>query len=284
MTETRREYGLTQDALRDAASIFSDDLLKDKVVLVSGGGSGIGQAISWAMAKAGAKVFICGRKQEKLRETTEALKVAGLSAASHVCNIRNTDEVDALFGKAESAFGGVDILVNCAGGQFPQPAIDFSENGWRAVIETNLNGTWFMTQAAAKRWVSRSHAGVVINIVAVVDRGMPGVAHTCAARAGVIGLTKTLALEWAPHDIRLNCIAPGTIETMGLNVYPEHVVKAFDDANAQRRMGSVLDISNACVFLASPGSTFTTGETLTIDGGGKLWGELWLAGKPEHFR
>jgi citronellol/citronellal dehydrogenase len=175
------------------------------------------------------------------------------------------------------------VLVNSAGGQFPQPAIDYSPKGWRAVIDTNLNGTWWMMQAAARTWRDTGKGGAIVNVVTVINRGMPGVAHTCAARAGVIYLSKTLAVEWAPLNVRINCVAPGVIATEGQGVYDPEVRAAFPKANPMRRWGSPWEIAEANIFLASDAARFVTGEVLTVDGGGSLWGELWTAGKPDYF-
>jgi len=155
--------------------------------------------------------------------------------------------------------------------------------GWNAVIANNLNATWYMMQAAAQRWRDRQRGGSIVNIVAPTERGMPGVAHTVAARAGVIGLTKTVAVEWAPLNIRVNCVSPGLIGTEGLAVYPPEAMKEWPNANPMRRWGSPTDIAQACAWIAGPAGNFVTGEVCTVDGGGRLWGELWTAGRPKWF-
>jgi citronellol/citronellal dehydrogenase len=173
--------------------------------------------------------------------------------------------------------------VNSAGGQFPQAAIDFPDKGWQAVINANLNGTWYMMQRAAQYWRKRKKAGSIVNVVVVTDRGMPGVAHTVAARAGVIGLTRTVAVEWAPLKIRVNCLAPGLTATEGLEIYPPEAKKEFSRANPLRRTGTPMEIAEGIVYLGGPSGSFITGQVLTVDGGGNLWGELWTAGRPAHF-
>jgi len=173
--------------------------------------------------------------------------------------------------------------VNNAGGQFPQAAIDYSVKGWNAVVDTNLNGTWHMMQAAARHWRAAEAPGAMVNVVAVVERGMPGIAHSMAARAGVIGATRTVAVEWAPLGIRVNCIAPGLIASEGLDVYPEAARRQFHRANPLRRPGTLGEIAEAAVFLAGPSSSFMTGEVMTVDGGGRLWGELWTIERPSYF-
>jgi len=155
---------------------------------------------------------------------------------------------------------------------------------WRAVIDTNLNGTWYMMQSAARQWRDHGSPGNIVNIVANVWRGMPQVAHTCAARAGVIYLSKTVATEWAPLRIRVNCISPGSIATEGLNVYPEEVADNFRKSNPMREVGDVYDIAQGVVYLAADTGKFITGEVLVIDGGNSQWGDVWPGGKPEYFK
>jgi citronellol/citronellal dehydrogenase len=260
-------------------TVYRADLFAGRTVLVSGGGSGLGKAIAFLFGRLGARVAICGRKAERIAAAASSMREAGITVEAIPCNIRSPEEVATLMERV----GPLDILVNNAGGQFPQPAIDFSPKGWNAVIDTNLNGTWHMMQAAAQRWRAATRGGTIVNIVAVVERGMPGVAHTCAARAGIIHLARTVAVEWAPLGIRINCVAPGTIETEGMAVYPPEARATFPRSNPMLRMGDPWDIAEACVYLAGPSGQFITGETLTVDGGGRLWGELWTAGKPAYF-
>ena len=161
------------------------------------------------------------------------------------------------------------MLVNNAGGQFPQAAIDFSPKGFNAVIDTNLNGTWYMMQQAARRWRDAGRGGRIVNIVAVTTRGMPGVAHTAAARAGVVALSKTVAIEWAPLGIQINCVAPGIIATEGMNVYSEAAREALPKTNLLRRFGDVRDVADAVCYLAGPSGSFITGTVVTVDGGNR---------------
>lgn len=156
--------------------------------------------------------------------------------------------------------------------------------GWHAVIDTNLNGTWYMMQTAARLWRDHGRPGSIVNIVANVHRGMPQVAHTCAARAGVIYLSKTVSTEWAPLAIRVNCVSPGSIETEGFDVYPPGAAERFGDANPMRRTGHVYDIAQATAYLMAPSGDFVTGEVLAVDGGNQQWGDVWPAGIPDAFR
>ena len=275
--------GLTDAELAIRPTVYAADALRDQVVMVSGGAGGIGRAIAWLFARLGAHVVVVGRNQAKLDVLVADLTGRELKASAGVADIREPDAVDALFEKVWTAHGRIDSLVNSAGGQFPQPAIDFSTKGWNTVINTNLNGTWYMMQAAAKRWRDHRHPGSIVNIVVVTTHGLYGIAHSVAARAGVIGLSRAVAVEWAPLNIRVNCVAPGVIETEGWNVYTPQARAAYPRSNPMMRAGSPWDIAEACVYLAGPSGKFVTGETLTVDGGGQLWGETWTTGKPGYF-
>ena len=198
-------------------------------------------------------------------------------------SIRDPDAVASLIEATYARFGRLDTLVNNGGGQFPQAAIDFSVKGWLAVIDTNLNGTWYMMQSAARRWQAEGRPGNIVNIVAMVWRGMPQVAHTCAARAGVIYLSKTVSTEWAPLKIRVNCVASGSIDSAGLNVYERRDAELFKYSNPLHEFGDVLDIAQAVVYLSAPTGKFITGEVLVVDGGNNQFGDVWPAGKPDYY-
>ena len=275
--------GLTDAELAVHSTVYAPDALNGQVVVISGGSGGIGRTIAWLFARLGAHVVVAGRNQAKLDAVVAGLTGRDLKASAAIADIRDPDAINGLFDHVWATLGRVDILINSAGGQFPQPAIDFSTKGWNAVIDTNLNGTWYMMQAAAQRWRDRKHPGSIVNIVVVTTHGLYGIAHTIAARAGVIGLSRAVAVEWAPLNIRVNCVAPGVIETEGLNVYSEQARAAYPRSNPMKRVGSAFDVAEACVYLAGPSGKFVTGETLTVDGGGQLWGETWTTGKPEYF-
>ncbi len=285
-TTEPRHWGYTDEELAALPTVFRPDLLAGKVYVVSGGGSGIGRGIAYLLARLGADVMICGRRAEKLDETAAGIRRhVGREIATHAMTIREPDQVEALIDATYARYGRLDALVNNGGGQFPQSALDFSVKGWLAVIDTNLNGTWYMMQAAARRWRDLGHKGSVVNIVATVWRGMPQVAHTCAARAGVIYLSKTVATEWAPLGIRVNCVAPGAIATDGLNVYPEGVPERFAVTNPMKRLGDVHDVAQAVVYVSADSGKFVTGEVLVVDGGHCGWGDTeWPGGKPDYFR
>lgn len=278
------EFGLSDDELSSRPTVFAEDALAGQVAVVSGGSGGIGRAAAWLFARLGAHVVVAGRTESKAAAVAGAICAKGLKASAATVDIRQPEMVAEFVDQVWGEYGRMDILVNSAGGQFPQPAIDFSVKGWNAVINTNLNGTWFMMQAAARKWRDTGHQGNIVNIVVVTSHGLYGVAHTIAARAGVIGLSRSVAVEWAPLGVRVNCIAPGAIETEGWNVYTPEVRAAYPRSNPMMRVGTAWDIAEACAYLAGPSGSYITGELLTVDGGGQHWGETWTTGKPDYFR
>jgi citronellol/citronellal dehydrogenase len=277
-------FGRTAEDLKTLPLAFREGYLAGKVAIVSGAGSGIGKATAFWFARLGAKLVICGRDEERLGRAASELRATGAEVLAQPTTIRDIDQVNALYDAAYDRFGTVDILVNNAGGQFPQAAIDFSPKGWNAVIDTNLNGSWYMMQNAARRWRDANRGGTIVNVVTVVWRGMPGLAHTCAARAGVIYLSKTLAIEWAPLNIRINCVAPGIIATEGMNVYSEEARRDMPNSNPMKRFGQPEDVANAICYLAGDTGSFITGEVLVVDGGNQVWGDQWTIPRPDWFR
>jgi NAD(P)-dependent dehydrogenase (short-subunit alcohol dehydrogenase family) len=258
-----------------AASIFRDDLFRDRIAVVSGGGTGIGAAISEALARLGARVVIASRKRENVEPTARGLsRDLGAEVVPLLCNIRERAQVEALYDEVLRRFGRLDFLVNNGGGQFPGNAESYTEKGWKAVIDTNLTGTWTMCQLAAHRWMFE-HGGRIVNIVANMWRGFPGLMHTGAARAAVVNMTRSLAVEWANQGIRINCVAPGTILTTGMRVYPPELVEAAWHQIPVKRLGRADEVAAAVCYLLSPAADFITGETLRVDGGGSLWGSVW---------
>lgn len=252
-------------------SAFSSELLKGSTALVTGGGTGLGREIAQALAEAGADLLLAARNLERLETAAAEIRQAtGRRVAVHPLNIRQRDTVQALADFADTECGGVDILINNAGGQFPQPARAFSEKGWKAVIDTNLNGTWNMTQVFGNRMLD-GVGGVITNIIAVVGRGFPGIAHTAAARAGVLELTRTLAIEWGPQ-VRLNCVAPGAIATEGfMNTYDPRIADLTEGIPIGR-FGTRREIADSVVFISSPAASFITGEVLNVSGGQQIYG------------
>lgn len=284
MAENDRIAGFTDEQLAKLELNWRPGLFDGQIVLVSGGGTGLGKAIAYQFGRLGAKLIICGRRRSPLEATAEGMRKLGIDCLVHPMTVRDPEQVAAMFDAAWGHYGRLDILINNAGGQFPQPAIDFSVKGWNAVIDTNLNGAWYMMQAAARRWRDAARPGCIVNIVAVVERGMPGIAHSCAARAGVIYLGRTLALEWAPLGIRVNSVAPGVTATEGMNVYPPEALSEFRRANPMMKFGDAQDVADACCYLAGPSGKFITGEMIAVDGGFQMWGEQWAAGRPVYYR
>jgi len=248
--------------------MFSKDLFNDKVALVSGGRSGIGYAIAKLMLQLGATVIIASRKEDLLKKAAEELSEFG-HCDYKTCDIRETAQIQALAEQIKTKHGKLDILVNNAGGQFPAPSEMINDKGWDAVVRNNLNGTFFMTREMFHAFFKHQMSGVIINITANVFRGFPGMIHTGAARAGVENLTKTLAVEWSDYNIRINCIAPGIIESSGLSTYPKPIQDMFEEGKKAiplRRYGKVEDIAHATCFMASPLASYITGVTLYVDG------------------
>jgi citronellol/citronellal dehydrogenase len=283
-SEGAKRYGLSEEQLRILPTVYRPGLFGGKTVVVSGAGSGFGFAIATLFARLGADLGILGRNAARLARAKAFFEALGARVHAQAFNIRDHARCAAFTAEVWDELGRLDVLVNNAGGQFPQMALDFRPKGWNAVIDNNLNGTWYMMQAAARGWVARSSPGVIVNIVADFWRGMPGIAHTAAARAGVVYLSKSVAVEWAPLAIRVNCIAPGVLETSGFAHYPPEGLKTYTEANPMRRAGDVWDVAEAVVYLAAPSSKFITGEVLTVDGGQQCWGDPWPTGRPNHFR
>jgi citronellol/citronellal dehydrogenase len=277
-----QQLATPDEELATRSTSLAAGLLNGKVIVISGGGSGIGKATAWLAARLGARVVICGRKLEKLERVRSAIVGRGLACEAIALDIRVRAAVDVFFDEVLKRHGRIDLLVNSAGGQFPQAAIDLTERGWRAVIETNLHGTFNMMQSAALHWREASSSGSIVNIV-VSPRGLHQVAHTCAARGGVMSLTEAVAVEWAQLGIRVNCIAPGAIISEGWAVYSESVRRRYAQASPMRRAGSPWEIAESVLFVGGPGGAFITGQTLHVNGGSNLWGETWTSGKPDYF-
>ena len=249
---SRPSYGFTDDELSTIPTVYRPDLFAGQTIIVSGAGSGLGKAIAFLFARLCANLAICGRDAEKLAHVVPDLESLGARVFSRSLTIRDPDQVNEFVKDVWDHFGRVDVMINNAGGQFAQMAIDFKPKGWNAVIDTNLNGSWWMMQAAAREWIERGKTGNIVNIVALIWRGLPGMAHTAAARAGVIYASKTVAVEWAPHGIRVNCVAPGVNETTAFDRYVPEGSATYKEANPMKRHGDAWDIAEACVYLAAP--------------------------------
>ena len=255
--------------------MYSNTLFKDKVALITGGRSGIGFGIAKQFLELGAKVFICSRKKEKLDEAAVQLSKIG-PTESMSCDIRKSEDLESVSAKIKDVYGSLDILVNNAGGQFPSLSAYINDKGWNAVINNNLNGTFYASRVMANNFFIPQKSGNIVNITMVHDRGFPGMAHSAAARAGVENLTKTLAQEWSKYKIRVNAVAPGIIASSGLDTYAPPIRAIAEDykaGNLMKRLGTVEDVANAVSFLASDLSAYTSGITLHVDGMDHLSGD-----------
>ncbi|XP_064614977.1 peroxisomal trans-2-enoyl-CoA reductase-like [Liolophura sinensis] len=272
---------------RRVSSIFRPGLFKDKVAIVTGGGTGIGKAITQELLHLGCKVMIASRNLERLEQAAEEMR-SGIPQDSpaqieHVeCNIRKEQQVKTLISSTLAKFGKLDYLVNNGGGQFPGPAASFSLKGWNAVIETNLTGTFLCCREAYNQWMA-DHGGVILNIIADMWKGFPSMSHTGAARAGVDNLTKSLALEWAANGVRVNSVAPGSSiysETAAANYGDMKIFEGAIPYIPAKRLGKTEEVSAAVCFLLSPAAAYISGETLKVDGAASLYRSLLNI--PEH--
>ncbi|MEE9255153.1 MAG: SDR family oxidoreductase [Pseudomonadales bacterium] len=261
---------------RTMDQVYADGLFSDEVVLITGGGTGIGLASATEMGLLGAKVAICGRRPEPLRKAMSNLGSQGIEAFGAPCDIREPEMIDTFVDAVVERFGRIDVLVNNAGGQFPTTAEALSAKGFQAVVRNNLVGTWSMTHAVANKAMIPQKRGRIVNIIASIVRGFPGMVHTGAARAGVDNMTKTLAVEWAMHGIRSNAVAPGVIVTSGTKQYPPGLLDIAEKANPLHRLGTAEEVSHLITYLASRYADFITGQTFYIDGGASIWGEQWV--------
>lgn len=261
----------------DPSDLFRDDAFAGKSVIITGGGSGIGLATAAAFCRLGARVAICGRNPEKLATATAQLAAAARKGRvlAHTCDIRKPAEIESFVSAVLEDFGAIDILVNNAGGQFPAPAQSISPNGFAAVVRNNLEGTFNMTREVATRAMIPAGGGCIVNIIANIYRGFPGMVHTGAARAGVENMTMTLAVEWARRGILINAVAPGIIKSSGTEQYPPELLERAIDRCPLGRAGTVEEVAASILFLCSPAARFITGATLRIDGAQSLSGDTW---------
>jgi NAD(P)-dependent dehydrogenase (short-subunit alcohol dehydrogenase family) len=250
--------------------IFLPGILKERVAIVTGGGTGIGRAIALELAELGADVVVASRDPQHLEPTMDEIRALGRRALAIPTDIRIPAQVEALAEQTVAQLGKIDIHINNAGGQYPGPAEELSVEGWRSVIDLNLNATFYCSQAIA-RHMMRMGGGTIVNIVASFGlRAAPGLAHSAAARAGVINLTRTLALEWAKYSIRINAVAPGVVMTEGalseMLISPD-AIESIERAIPLKRLGTPEDIAHLVIFLVSDAAAYITGETIAADGG-----------------
>jgi len=249
-------------------SVFAAGLFAERVVIVTGGGSGIGRCTAHELASLGATVVLVGRNADKLNATVEEIAADGGRASQQVCDIRQEDAVRAMVAAVLAQHGRIDGLVNNAGGQYMTPLEKISAKGWDAVIATNLTGGFLVARECYLQCM-QAQGGVVVNIVADMWGSMPGMAHSGAARAGMVSFTETAALEWAKSGVRVNAVAPGYIASSGMDHYPAEVgpqLRAMRDTVPAGRFGNEAETSAAIVFLLSPAASFMSGSVLRVDG------------------
>jgi NAD(P)-dependent dehydrogenase (short-subunit alcohol dehydrogenase family) len=251
-------------------SPFRADLLQGKVALITGGATGLGLEIARVLGSHGARVAICSRKEANLQTATAALREAGIDAVYGLCDVRRHDEVTAVVDDVLRTLGRLDIVVNNAAGNFPVPISELSPNGFKAVVDIDLLGTFNVSKAAYDLWL-RDHGGAVVNISAAIQyRGMALQAHVVSAKAGVDALSRACAIEWGPDGVRVNIVAPGAMSgTEGVKrIAGENQHRLAQ--NPLQRAGSTTEVAQTVLFLASDAASYVTGATLVVDGGGWL--------------
>jgi NAD(P)-dependent dehydrogenase (short-subunit alcohol dehydrogenase family) len=260
--------------------MLPDGTFEDRAAIVTGGGSGLGRAIALELARLGAGVVVAGRRQEPLAETVALVEERGGQAHAQPTDVREPEAVDALVGAVVERFGRVDVLVNNAAGNFVVKAEDLSSNGWRAVVGIVLDGSFLCSRAAGRQMIEQGDGGAILSVIASYAwTGGPGTVHSAAAKAGILALTRTLAVEWAEHGIRVNCICPGPTDTEGAGqaLWPTEEERARVAATVPAgRLASPEEIAVWAAALCSPYADYITGENLTIDGGHWLEQESYL--------
>ena len=247
-------------------SIFRAGLFDGRVAIVTGGGSGIGRCTAHELAALGARVALIGRNTEKLDAVCSEIAQAGGVARSYACDIREEDRVREMVAAVSNDLGTIAFLVNNAGGQFAAPLAKISAKGWDAVVRNNLTGGFLMARECYTQCMAAG-GGAIVNIIADMWQGMPGMGHSGAARAGMLNFTETAACEWAP--VRVNAIAPGWIASSGMDHYPPEMaahLRSLPKKAPLGRLGTESEVSAAIVFLLSPAAAYVSGACLRVDG------------------
>jgi citronellol/citronellal dehydrogenase len=266
----------------DYSSIFRAGLFSGQLYVVTGGGSGIGRCTAHELAALGARVVLVGRELVKLESVRDEIQAAHGEADVAALDIRDEEAVRAAVARIVERHGPIHGLVNNAGGQFPSPLAAITKRGFEAVVATNLTGGFLMAREVFMQSM-RTRGGAIVNMVADMWNGMPGMGHSGAARAGMVNLTKTAAYEWAVSNVRVNAVAPGYIASSGLDKYEGPVramIGKLKDHIPARRLGTEAEVSAVICFLLSPAAAFITGVTLAIDGGAPLGTALYPS--PDH--
>lgn len=265
-------------------SVFKSDLFAGQTIMVTGGGSGIGRCTAHELAALGAHVVLVGRKLEKLERTAGEIVEDGGSVSFQVCDIRDEEAVKAMVKAVIAERGRIHHLVNNAGGQFPAPLIGINQKGFEAVVRTNLVGGFLVAKEVFLQSFSK-HGGSIVNMLADMWGGMPGMGHSGAARAGMENFTKTAAYEWGHAGVRVNAVAPGWVASSGMDTYPDamkNMIRSLKDHVPLQRIATEAEIASAIVFLLSPGASFISGNTIRIDGAASLGTRAWTLGKARN--
>ena len=259
-------------------SIFRPGLFQGQIHVVTGGGSGTGRCVAHELAALGATVVITGRTQEKLDKVAAEIREDGGQVDTAAFDIRDEEQVKAAVARIVSTHGRIHGLVNNAGGQFPAPMEMISKRGFEAVVANNLTGGFLMAREVFNQSLSKHGGGAIVNMAADMWNGMAGMAHSGAARAGMVNLTKTAAFEWARSHVRVNTVAPGWVASSGMDSYGPAMapmILSLKDNLPMRRLGLEAEISSVICFLLSPGAAFVTGVTVAIDGGAGVNNPVW---------
>ncbi|KAL1416726.1 hypothetical protein MTO96_000676 [Rhipicephalus appendiculatus] len=280
---------MTSSGVLRVRSIFRPNLFKDKVAIVSGGATGIGKAVAEELLYLGCSVNIASRNEDNLKNAVKDFQERLLpdkekSRATYMpCNIRKEDQVKTLIQHTLDKHGRLDFLVNSGGGQFVSEAKSISLKGWNAVVETNLTGTFLMCQEAYQQWMEK-HGGAIVSVIIENSRGFPMAVHSGAARAGVENMTRSLSIEWAANGVRVNAIKPGFIysESAAKN-YQHDLFTMIRPRLPAKRVGTTQEVSSAICFLLSPGASYVSGTTLTVDAAGTFYPALTYE-IPDHDR
>jgi citronellol/citronellal dehydrogenase len=268
-------------------SIFRPGLFDKQVIIVTGGGSGIGRCTAHELSALGAHLALVGRKIDKLNSVAREIADADGMASVHVCDIREEEVVVQTISDILKTHGRIDGLVNNAGGQFPSPLSQIKAKGWDAVVRNNLTGGFLMARECYNQWM-QLHGGAIVNVIADMWMGMPGMGHSGAARAGMLNFTETAAIEWGP--VRSNAVAPGWIASSGMDNYPPEMTAMIQNMHKLvplQRIGTESEVAAAIVFLLSPAAAFISGACLRIDGGApnakRIWPQVGTGGSNHAF-